>query len=35
MRQTVEQGRCHLGITKYIGPFTEAQVGGGPGLDPE
>ena len=28
MRQTVEQCCCHLGITKHIGPFTEAQVGG-------
>jgi hypothetical protein len=28
VRQTVEQCRCHLGITKHIGPFTEAQVGG-------
>ena len=28
MRQAVKQGRCHLGITKHIGPFTEAQIRG-------
>jgi hypothetical protein len=28
VRQTVEQCRCYLGITKHIGPFTEAEVGG-------
>ena len=28
MRQAVKQGGCHLGITKHIGPFTEAEIGG-------
>ena len=28
VRQAVEQYGCHLGITKHIGPFTEAEIGG-------
>ena len=28
VRQIVEKCRGHLGITKHIGPFTEALVGG-------
>ena len=28
IRQVVKQYRCHLGITKQIGPFTEAETGG-------
>ena len=27
LRQAVEQCRGHLGITKHIGPFTEAEIG--------
>ncbi len=26
--QAVEQCRFHLGITKHVGPFTEAEIGG-------
>ena len=25
--ETIEQGRCHLGITEDRGPFAEAEVG--------
>ena len=28
MGETIEQGRRHLWIAKYAGPFGEAQVGG-------
>ena len=28
MGETIEQGRCHLGITEVRGPFAEAKVGG-------
>ena len=28
VRQAVEQRSCHLGITKHIRPFAEAEVGG-------
>jgi hypothetical protein len=27
VRQTVQQGRGHLGITKHVAPFREVQVG--------
>ena len=28
MGEAVEQGRGHLGVTEYAGPFAEAEVGG-------
>ncbi len=28
MSQAVKQCGCPLGITKHIGPFTEAEIGG-------